>query len=74
MARLASLLIDAHNVAISNQATEALVAEVKRNESRFGLYRFSLDVAVAALQVAGRPNEALRFLREAVQLDMSFRK
>jgi putative two-component system response regulator len=72
-ARLASLLVDAHNAAISDDAVEELLAEVRKNKPRFGLYRISLDFAVAALQVAGRPNEALQFLREAAQLDMSFR-
>ena len=37
----------------------------------FALYRTSLDVAVAALQGAGRPEEALQFLRDAAQLDTS---
>ncbi len=70
-ARLASLLVDAHDTATSDEAIDALFAEVKRNKSRFALYRISLDVAVAALQGAGRPEEALQFLREAAQLDMS---
>ena len=71
IARLASLLVDAHDRATSDEAIDALFAEVKRNKSRFALYRISLDVAVAALQGAGRPEEALQFLREAAQLDMS---
>ena len=70
-ARLASLLVDAHDKATSEEAIDALFAEVKRNKSRFTLYRTSLDVAVAALQGAGRPEEALKFLREAAQLDTS---
>ena len=71
IARLASLLVDAHDTATSDEAIDALFAEVKRNKSRFALYRISLDVAVSALQGTGRPEEALQFLREAAQLDMS---
>lgn len=50
---------------------DALFAEVQSNKSRFAMYRSSLDVVVAALQGAGRPEEALQFLRVAAQLDMS---
>ena len=71
IARLASLLVEAHDVATSDEAINALFAEVRRNQTRFGFYRISLDVAVMALQAAGRPEEALQFLREAAQLDMS---
>ena len=71
LARLASLLVDAHDIATSDEAIDALFAEVRRNKSRFALYRISLDVVVAALQGAERPEEALQFLREAAQLDMS---
>ena len=53
IARLASLLVDAHDTATSDEAIDALFAEVKRNKSRFALYRISLDVAVAALQGDG---------------------
>jgi putative two-component system response regulator len=70
-ARLASLLVDAHDGAAADEAIDALFAEVKSNKSRFAMYRSSLDVVVAALQGAGRPEEALQFLREAAQLDMS---
>ena len=71
IARLASLLVDAHDIATSDEAINALFAEVRRNKSRFALYRISLDVAVTALQAKGRPEEALQFLREAAQLDMA---
>ncbi len=70
-ARLASLLVDAHNGATADEAIDALFAEVKKNKSRFALYRISLDVAGSALQATGRPEEAIQFLREAAQLDMS---
>lgn len=70
-ARLASLLVDAHDIATSDDAIDALFAEVKRNKSRFALYRISLDVTVSALQSTGRPEEALQYLREAAQLDTS---
>jgi putative two-component system response regulator len=70
-ARLISLLLDAHDTGRSKGAIDALFVEVKRNKRRFSLYRISLDIAVAALQGAGRPHEALQFLREAAQLDMS---
>ena len=71
MARLASLLVNAHDTATSDDTINALFAEVRRNKSRFALYRISLDVAVMALQDVGRPEEALQFLREAAQLDLS---
>ena len=71
IARLASLLVDAHVIATSDEAIDALFAEVTRNQTCFALYRISLDVVVTALQGAGRPEEALQFLREAAQLDMS---
>ncbi len=70
-ARLASLLVDAHDIATADAAIDGLFAEVKRNKSRFALYRISLDVAVTALHGTGRPEEALQFLREAAQLDLS---
>ncbi len=69
-ARLTSLLVDAYDGATADEPIDALLSEVKRNKSRFALYRTSLDVAVMALQGAGRPEEALNFLREAAQLDM----
>lgn len=59
LARLASLLVDAHDIATSDDAIDALFAELKSNKSRFALYRISLDVVVAALEGAGRPEEAL---------------
>ena len=71
LARLASLLVDAHDTATSDEAIDVLFAEVESNKNRFAVYRISLDVVVAALQGAGRPEEALHFLREAAQLDMS---
>jgi putative two-component system response regulator len=71
IARLASLLVDAHDAVTADEAIDALFSEVARNKNRFALYRTSLDVAVAALQGAGRPEEALQFLREAAQLDLS---
>ena len=46
IARLASLLVDAHDTVTADEAIDALFAEVKRNKSRFALYRTSLDVAV----------------------------
>ena len=69
-ARLASLLVEAHDGATADGAIDVLLSEVKRNKRRFALYRTSLDVAVMALQGVGRPEEALDFLREAAQLDM----
>ncbi len=71
IARLASLLVNAQDLATSDDAIDALFAEVQSNKSQFALYRMSLDVVVAALQHAGRPEEALQFLREAAQLDMT---
>ena len=71
IARLASLLVNAQDIATSDEAIDALFAEVVRNKSRFAVYRISLEVVVAALQGAGRPEEALQVLREAAQLDMS---
>ena len=71
IARLASLLVDAHDRVTADEAIDALVSEVARNKSRFLLYRWSLDVTVMALQGAGRPEEALQFLREVAQLDLS---
>ena len=73
IARLASLLVEAHNTVTAHEAIDALLSEVARNKSRFVLYRYSLDVTVMALQGTGRPEEALQYLREAAQLDMSLR-
>jgi len=73
LARLASLLVAAHDPSISGSAISALLDEVRRNESHFTLYRTSLNVAVAALQAADRPEEALRFLREITELRMAQR-
>ena len=71
VAQLASLLVAAHDKEKSDETIDALLAEVKRNKSSFAMYRVSLDVAVAALHGAGRPEEALQFLRDAAQLDTS---
>ena len=71
IARLASLLVETHDAGTADEAIDALLSEVAKNKSRFVLYRISLDVAVIALQGTGRPEEALQFLREAAQLDMS---
>ena len=73
VARLASLLVDAHDASVSSSAISSLLDEVRRNESHFTLYRISLNVAVAALQAADRPEEALRFLREVTELRMAQR-
>ena len=73
LARLTSLLVEAHDPSTSSRAISSLVDEVRRNESHFSLYRISLNVAVAALQVADRPEEALSLLREVTQLRMTQR-
>jgi putative two-component system response regulator len=69
-ARLASLLVAAHDPSISSDAISSLLNEVRKNESHFSLYRNSLNVAVAALQAADRPEEALTFLRKVTELRM----
>ncbi len=71
LARLASLLVDAHDPVTADEAIDALFSEVARNKSRCALYRYSLDVVVMALQGTGRPEEALQYLRDAAQLDLS---
>ena len=73
LARLASLLVEAHDPATSNNAISCLLSEVRSNESHVVLYRTSLNVAVAALQAADRPEEALSFLREVTELRMTQR-
>lgn len=73
LARLASLLVDAHGQSTANLAIKRLMIEVEQNKPRFSLYRTSLHVAVAALQGADRPEQALRFLREIAELDTTYR-
>ena len=73
LARLGSLLVDAHDPLISSNAISCLFDEVRTNESHFGLYRTSLNIVVAALQAADRPEEALIFLREVTELRMAQR-
>lgn len=73
LARLASLLVDAHDPSISSTAISSLLHEVQENESHFSLHRTSLNVGVAALQAAGRPEEALAFLRQVTALRMAQR-
>lgn len=69
LARLAFLLVDAHDRSTSDKAIECLLGEVRQNRPSFSLYRTSLQVAVAALRAAGRPEQALGFLREIAELD-----
>lgn len=70
LARCVSLLIDVHDPSKTDDALHALIIEVQTAPPRSDLCRTYRTVAVAALQAAGRPEEALRFLREIAQLDL----
>ncbi len=74
LARLTSLLVQAHDPSTSSPAIDVLWwMRSEGTRSHFSFYRISLDVAVAALQVADRPEEALSLLREVTQLRMTQR-
>ena len=71
LAEIAALVVDAHDPLKVDESLRKLIAEAKGLPARSELFRIYRMATVTALEVAGRPKEALRFSREIAALDMS---
>lgn len=71
LAEIAVLLVDAHDPGKADESLNKLVMGAKGVPAQSELYRTYRMATVMALEAAGRPREALQFLREIAELDMA---